>query len=78
MPAALWPPAACSAASGGGRPGRWQVIDLDPGVVAHLLAGLMLQGGLIIARSDDPDATRATLGPALEAMLRGLAPGNGD
>jgi AcrR family transcriptional regulator len=57
---------------------RGQVIDFDPGVLAHLLAGLMLQGGLIIARSDDPDATRAMLGPALEAMLRGLAPGKGD
>jgi AcrR family transcriptional regulator len=50
------------------------IADLDPDVLAHLVAGLALQGGLIIARSGDPDAARATLGEALDAMLHGLAP----
>lgn len=54
-----------------------QIIDLDPGVLAHLIGGLSLLGGLLIARSSDPDVTRAALGPALDAMLRGLAPGKG-
>ncbi len=54
-----------------------QIADFDPGVLAHLVAGLALLGGLLIARSSDPDGTRAALGPALDAMLRGLAPSNG-
>jgi hypothetical protein len=33
--------------------------------------------GLIIARAGDPDVTRAELGRAVNAMLRGLAPGAG-
>jgi hypothetical protein len=28
----------------------------------------------LIARATDPDAMRATLGPAIDAMLGGLAP----
>lgn len=52
-----------------------QITDLDPGVLAHLIGGLALLGGLLIARSSDPETTRAALGPALDAMLRGLAPG---
>jgi len=32
--------------------------------------------GLLIVRSGDPDETRAELGRALDAMLRGLAPGD--
>ena len=52
-----------------------QIVDLDPDVLAHLIGGLALQGGLLIARASDPDGTRAALGQALEAMLRGLAPG---
>ena len=48
------------------------IVDLDPDVLAHFVAGLALQGGLIIARSADPDAARATLGAALDAMLHGL------
>jgi AcrR family transcriptional regulator len=48
--------------------------DFDAGVLAHLVGGLALLGGLLIARSSDPDGTRAALGPALDAMLRGLAP----
>jgi len=54
--------------------GRGQIVDLDPGVLAHLVGGLALLGGLLIARAADPEAVRATLGHALEAMLRGLAP----
>ena len=51
-----------------------QLVDLDPGVLAHLVGGLSLLGGLLFARSGDPDGTRAALRPALDAMLRGLAP----
>jgi AcrR family transcriptional regulator len=54
-----------------------QLVDLDPGVVAYLIAGLSLLGGMLIARASDPEATRAALGPTLDAMLRGLAPGDG-
>ena len=53
---------------------RGEIVDLDPNVLAHLVGGLSLLGGLLIARSSDPDLTRATLGRALDAMLRGLAP----
>jgi AcrR family transcriptional regulator len=52
-----------------------QIADLDPDVLARLVGGLALQGGLLIARASDPGVTRAALGHALEAMLRGLAPG---
>ena len=54
-----------------------QLVDLDPGVLAHLVGGLSLLGGLLIARASDPDATRAALGPALDVMLRGLASSDG-
>jgi AcrR family transcriptional regulator len=54
-----------------------QLVDLDPGVVAYLIAGLSLLGGMLIARASDPEATRAALGSTLDAMLRGLAPGDG-
>jgi AcrR family transcriptional regulator len=54
---------------------RGELRDLDPGVVAHLVGGLSLLGGLLIARAGDPEATRAALGGALDVMLRGLAPG---
>ena len=50
-----------------------QIVDLDPDVLTHLVAGVSLLGGLLIARSSDPDGTRAALGPALDLMLRGLA-----
>jgi AcrR family transcriptional regulator len=53
---------------------RGQIVDLDPDLLAHLIGGLALQGGLLIARASDPEATRATLGQALDVMLRGLAP----
>ena len=52
-----------------------QIVDLDPDVLAHLVGGLALLGGLLIARAGDPEVTRATLGQALDVMLRGLAPG---
>ncbi len=53
-----------------------QLLDVDPGVLAHLIGGLSLLGGLLIARSSQPDVTRAALGQAVDAMLRGLAPGD--
>jgi AcrR family transcriptional regulator len=53
---------------------RGELVDVDPAVLAQLIGGLALQGGLLIARSGDPDATRAALGHAIDAMLRGLAP----
>ena len=54
---------------------RGEIVDLDPAVLAHLVGGLSLLGGLLIARAGDPDMTRATLGQAVDVMLRGLAPG---
>jgi AcrR family transcriptional regulator len=53
---------------------RGEIVDLDPDLLAHIVGGLALQGGLLIARAEDPDATRTTLGRALDLMLRGLAP----
>jgi AcrR family transcriptional regulator len=52
---------------------RGEIVDVDPGVLMQLIGGLALQCGLLIARAPDPDATRATLGRAVDAMLRGLA-----
>jgi AcrR family transcriptional regulator len=54
-----------------------QIAALDPGVLTDLIGGLAVLGGLLIARAGDPDATRAAVGEALGAMLRGLAPGRG-
>ena len=54
-----------------------QIADLDPGLLTDIIGGLALLGGLLIARASDPDVTRAALGQALDAMLRGLAPGKG-
>lgn len=51
-----------------------EIVELDPDLLAHLVSGLALLGGLLLARASDPDEARAALGPALEAMLRGLAP----
>lgn len=47
-----------------------QIIDLEPGVLAHLIGGLALLGGVLIARAGDPEATRAAVGQAVGAMLR--------
>ena len=52
---------------------RGEIVDVDPGVLLQLIGGLALQCGLLIARAPDPDATRATVGVAVDAMLRGLA-----
>ena len=41
---------------------RGQIVDLDPDVLTHLVGGLALLGGLLIARASDPDGTRAALG----------------
>src|SRR6185312_10291171 len=54
--------------------GRGELRDFDPGVLAHLVGGLALMGGLTIARAGDPKRTRATVGQAIELMLRGLGP----
>ncbi len=51
-----------------------QIVDLDPGMLAHLVGGLALLGGLLVARAAEPEAARAALGQALEPMLRTLAP----
>ena len=53
---------------------RGQIVDLDPGLLTYLVRGLVGLSGLLIARAGDPDETRAALGLALDAMLRGLAP----
>jgi AcrR family transcriptional regulator len=53
---------------------RGQLIELDPGTLADLIGGLAWVAGWLIARAGDPDATRAALGRAVDAMLRGLAP----
>jgi AcrR family transcriptional regulator len=54
--------------------GRGEIADLDPAVLTDLMGGLAWLGAVLIARASDPNATRAELGKALEAMLRGLAP----
>jgi AcrR family transcriptional regulator len=51
-----------------------QIMELDPGTLVDLVGGLAWVAGLIIARAGDPDVTRAELGRAVNAMLRGLAP----
>ncbi len=54
--------------------GRGEIVDVDPDVLAHLIRGLALQGGLLIARASDREVTRVALGQAIDAMLGGLAP----
>ena len=53
---------------------RGELVDVDPDVLAHLVGGLTLQGGLLIARAEDPDAARESLRHAMTALLRGLTP----
>ena len=53
---------------------RGEIVDQDPDVLTHLIRGLALQGGLMIARAADPETTRTALRPALDLMLRSLAP----
>jgi AcrR family transcriptional regulator len=52
---------------------RGELMDVDPLVLAQLLGGLALQGGVLIARATEPESARAALGQAIAAMLRGLA-----
>lgn len=54
-----------------------QIMELAPDTLVDLVGGLAWMAGLIIARAADPDLTRAELGRAVTAMLRGLAPGPG-
>jgi AcrR family transcriptional regulator len=54
--------------------GRGEIVDVDPDVLTHLIGGLALQGGLLIARASEPDVTRAMLGQAIAALIRGLEP----
>ena len=54
---------------------RGELADLDPGLLVDLIGGLALMGGLLIARAGDREQNRAQVGQALDAMLRGLAPG---
>jgi hypothetical protein len=54
-----------------------QLMELDPGVLADLVGGLAWVAGFLIARAADPDTTRAEVGRAVDAMLRGLAPNPG-
>ena len=54
---------------------RGELADLDPGLLVDLIGGLALMGGLLIARAGDREQARAQVGQALDAMLRGLAPG---
>jgi len=54
-----------------------ELMELDPGVLADLVGGLAWVAGFLIARAADPDTTRAEVGRAVDAMLRGLAPNSG-
>ena len=53
---------------------RGQLIELDPRQLTELIGGMSWVAGSVIARAADPDEARASLGRALGAMLRGLAP----
>lgn len=57
---------------------RGQLLDLDPGALTDVIGGLAWAAGLLIARSADPDVTRAAIGQVVGAMLRGLAPGTSE
>jgi AcrR family transcriptional regulator len=50
------------------------ITKLDADALAHVLAGSILQGAMVVARSPDPTAARRRVGAVLEAMIRGLAP----
>jgi len=54
-----------------------QLIELDPMQLTELIGGMAWLAGSVIARAADPEAARASLGRALDAMLRGLAPDTG-
>jgi AcrR family transcriptional regulator len=44
----------------------------DPEIVTRMLLGALTRGGLLIARSADPAATRDAVGQVVRAMLAGL------
>jgi AcrR family transcriptional regulator len=43
---------------------------VDP--LAHMLLGALSEGGLVIARADDPVTARAEVGASIERLMRGL------
>lgn len=45
--------------------------------LAHMLLGALSEGGLVIARAEDPVTARAQAGAALGRLLRGLRPQGG-
>jgi AcrR family transcriptional regulator len=45
--------------------------------LAHMLLGALSEGGLVIARADDPIAARAQVGETIALLMRGLRTGNG-
>jgi len=49
----------------------------DPETLARLLLGCLTRGGMLIANSDDPRATRDAVATALRALLGGLSKGTG-
>jgi AcrR family transcriptional regulator len=52
-------------------------MDGDPTARAQLLFGALCEGGMLLARSDDPAATLATVGAEAERLLAALAGGPG-
>jgi AcrR family transcriptional regulator len=52
-----------------------QVRAEDPETLARLLLGCLTRGGMLIANSDDPRATRDAVAAALRALLAGLSKG---
>jgi AcrR family transcriptional regulator len=40
--------------------------------LAHMLLGALSEGGLVIARAEDPIAARAEVGASIERLMRGL------
>ena len=49
----------------------------DPDTLARLLLGALTRGGMLIANSAEPAATRDAVSDVTRAMLAGLAPGPG-
>jgi AcrR family transcriptional regulator len=50
----------------------------DPETLARLLLGALTRGGMLIAGSPEPIATRNAVAKTLRSMLNGLAPAPGD
>lgn len=55
-----------------------QLLALDPDALIEVAGGLIWAAGLLIARSADPEVTRAAVGQVVDVMLRGLAPGTSE